>query len=172
MQRVVIREAVPGDAEQIIAHMQSMSHEPSNTIITGPGEFTVTVEEERVLIEEYAQTPNAVMLVAEADGKIICLSDCRGGKRRAVRHAARLGISVHQDWRDQGVGSATMARLVEWATQNPIITRLELEVFTDNPRAVHVYEKLGFQIEGCKRQAVVKDGQYHDTYVMALLLEK
>jgi RimJ/RimL family protein N-acetyltransferase len=172
MQRIIIRETVPADAEQVVAHMQHMSHEPNNTILTGPGEFTVTVEEEREIIEEYAETSNSILLVAEADGEIIGLLHCRGGKRRAVRHAASLGISVHRDWRDKGVGSAMMARLVEWARQNPIITRLELEVFTDNPRAIHVYEKLGFEIEGCKRQAVVKDGQNHDTYVMALLLEK
>jgi RimJ/RimL family protein N-acetyltransferase len=172
MQRIVIRETVPVDAEQIVAHMQRMSHEPNNTILTGPGEFTVTVEEEREIIEEYAETPNSISLVAEADGQIIGLLHCHGGKRRAVRHSASLGISVDRNWRDKGVGSAMMARLVEWGQQNPIITRLELEVFTDNPRAIHVYEKLGFQIEGCKRRAIRKDGEYHDTYVMALLLDK
>jgi RimJ/RimL family protein N-acetyltransferase len=171
MQRVIIREAVPADAEQIVAYMQRISHEPNNNILTGPGEFTLSVEEERQIIEEYAAAGNAVSLVADAGGQIIGLLHCRGGKRRAVRHTASLGITVHQDWRNKGVGSALMARLVEWARQNPVITRLELEVFTDNPRAIHVYEKLGFQIEGCKRRAVYKDGQYHDIYVMALLLE-
>jgi putative acetyltransferase len=49
--------------------------------------------------------------------------------------------------------------------------RLELEVFTNNPRAIHVYEKVGFEIEGCKRRAVLKEDGYHDTYIMSLLVE-
>lgn len=171
MQRIVIREAVPADAEQIVAHMQRISHEPNNNILTGPGEFTFTVEEERQLIEEYTLTDNAIMLVADANGQLIALMHCRGGKRRAARHTASLGITVHRDWRGKGVGSAMMARLIEWATQNPVITRLELEVFTSNQPAIHVYEKFGFQIEGCKRRAYFKDGEYLDAYVMALLLE-
>jgi RimJ/RimL family protein N-acetyltransferase len=64
-----------------------------------------------------------------------------------------------------------MTRVIEWATQNPVIRRLELEVFTTNERAIHVYEKFGFQMEGCKRRAYYKDGDYVDAYVMALLLE-
>jgi len=171
MQRIVIREAVPADAAQIVAYMQRISHEPNNNILTGPGEFTLTVEEERELIEEYSFTPNAVMLVAVADGKIISVMHSRGGKRRAARHTASVGISVDRDWRGKGVGTAMMARLIEWAEQNPVITRLELEVFTSNERAIHVYEKFGFQIEGCKRRAYFKDGDYLDAYVMALLLE-
>jgi RimJ/RimL family protein N-acetyltransferase len=171
MHRIVIREAVPADAGQIVAYMQRISHEPHNNILTGPGEFGFTVEEERDLIEEYSLTENAVMLVAVAEGKLISLLHCRGGKRRAARHTASLGITVRADWRDKGVGSAMMTRVIEWATQNPIIKRLELEVFTTNERAIHVYEKFGFQMEGCKRRAYYKDGDYVDAYVMALLME-
>jgi RimJ/RimL family protein N-acetyltransferase len=171
MQRLVIREAVPADAEQLIAHIQRIGNEPNNTIIGGPGEFNLTIEEERDLIEEYAAAANSIWLVAEADGQIVGVLNCRGGRRQAVRHSASLGISVYQDWRDKGVGGALMNRLVEWARHNPLITRLELEVFTDNPRAIHLYEKVGFEIEGCKRRAVLKENGYHDTYVMSLLVE-
>lgn len=171
MHRIVIREAVPADAGHIVAYMQRISHEPNNNILTGPGEFGFTVEEERDLIEEYSLTDNAVMMVAEAEGKLISLLHCRGGKRRAGRHTASIGITVHRDWRGKGVGSAMMARVVEWATENPVIKRLELEVFTTNERAIHVYEKFGFQMEGCKRRAYYKEGIYLDAYMMALLLE-
>ena len=45
--------------------------------------------------------------------------------------------------------------------------RVELEVFSDNPRAIHLYEKMGFALEGCRRMAVVKNGRYVDEYVMS-----
>jgi RimJ/RimL family protein N-acetyltransferase len=171
MHRIVIREAVPADARRVVAYMQRITHEPNNNILTGPGEFAFTVEEERDLIEEYSLTDNAIILVAEAEGELISLLHCRGGKRRAARHTASIGITVHSDWRGKGVGSAMMARVIEWATQNAIIKRLELEVFTTNERAIHVYEKFGFQMEGCKRRAYFKEGVFVDAYLMALLLE-
>lgn len=43
--------------------------------------------------------------------------------------------------------------MIEWARGTGIIRRMELEVFTHNERAIHVYEKLGFLVEGTKEQA-------------------
>jgi len=172
MQRITIREAVPRDAEEIVAHMERISREPNNNVLTGPGEYTVTPAEEREIIDGYAASDNSIALVAVADGKIIGLLHCRGGRRQAARHSASFGITVHADWRDKGVGSALVQRLIDWGRQNPVIKRLELEVFTTNARAIHVYEKYGFQIEGRKRRAYCKDGAYEDAYIMALLLEE
>ena len=45
--------------------------------------------------------------------------------------------------------------------------RVELEMFADKPRTIHLYEKMGFALEGCRRMAVVKNGRYVDEYVMS-----
>jgi len=50
--------------------------------------------------------------------------------------------------------------------------RIELEVFADNARAVHVYEKVGFHMEGTRRRAIFKFGRYQDLHVMGLLEEE
>ena len=42
-----IREARPADAEQLIAHIQGLIEEPDMNIPLAPGEFNVTVEQER-----------------------------------------------------------------------------------------------------------------------------
>ena len=47
--------------------------------------------------------------------------------------------------------------------------RLELEVFSFNPRAQHVYEKAGFRKEGVRRDAVLDNGRYADVILMAIL---
>ena len=46
---------------------------------------------------------------------------------------------------------------------------MELEVYADNGGAIRLYERLGFETEGCKREAAVKAGAYVDTLVMARL---
>ena len=47
------------------------------------------------------------------------------------------------------------------------LTRLELEVYTDNDAAIRMYEKFGFSHEGILRQHAFRDGQYVDSAVMA-----
>lgn len=49
------------------------------------------------------------------------------------------------------------------------VNRVELEVYAFNPRARHVYEKVGFVHEGTKRQALLWDGEWVDAHLMAVL---
>jgi RimJ/RimL family protein N-acetyltransferase len=167
----VIREATPDDAAGIIAHMEMIAAEPDNGITQSPGEMR-TLEEQRKVLMDDARADNAIFLVAVSDsGEIIGVANFRGGKRLSTRHTGGLGITVHRDWRDHGVGTAMMQHMIEWARHTGIVKRMELEVFTHNKRAFHVYKKLGFEVEGSKRKAYWRDGRYVDAYVMALLFE-
>jgi RimJ/RimL family protein N-acetyltransferase len=166
----VIREAQPDDAEQIIAYVQRIAAEPGVSIVLQPGEFTLTVEQERQFIADRRAEDNSLFLVAEALGHIVGALTLRGGGRRAVRHEAVLGITVAKEWRGRGLGDAMMTRAIEWARRSRVITRIELQVFTSNTVAIHLYQKHGFEIEGRRRKAIFREGEYHDDYVMALLL--
>lgn len=166
----IIREAQPEDAEQIIAFINRIADEPGIAIVIEPGEFTLTVEQEQQYILDRQAEDNSLYLVADAGGEIVGQLGLRGGARHAVRHETLLGITVKKERRGQGVGDALMAQAVDWARKSGVICRVELQVFTSNTHAIHLYEKYGFEIEGCRRKAVFRDGEYHDNYVMALLL--
>ena len=62
-----------------------------------------------------------------------------------------------------------MQAAIELADNWLNLTRLELEVYTDNAPALRLYEKLGFSIEGTMADFAFRDGEYVDTYVMARL---
>lgn len=47
--------------------------------------------------------------------------------------------------------------------------RISLEVYAFNPRARHVYEKVGFVHEGTGRDALIFDGEWIDVHFMAIL---
>jgi RimJ/RimL family protein N-acetyltransferase len=166
---VIIREARLEDAERIIAYIQGLTAEPDIDVVLGPGEFDVSVEDEHKFIRDHA-ADNSILLVGEAGEQIIAVLNCTGGRRKATRHEARLGISVHKEWRNRGLGHRLMARAVEWARGTGIITRVELEVFARNAPAIHLYEKFGFATEGRRRRAFYKNGEYIDSLIMALLL--
>jgi len=103
-------------------------------------------------------------------GEIVGVLSLRSGLRRAMCHEAVLGITVKQEWRGRGVGDTLMTYAVDWARHSGVISRIELQVFTTNTTAIHLYQKHGFEIEGCRRKALFREGLYHDDYVMALLI--
>ena len=168
----VIREATPDDAEQLIAFAKTIADEPNNMIgFSSSAEFTYTIEEERELLRRHFEATNETWLIAESDGAIIANANCSVGNR-GFRYTVHFGISVAKVWRDQGIGTAVLRHIVEWACNNPEIHRLELDVFTINERAIHVYEKVGFQPEGISRQAFLKDGQFLDVLRMAIVFDQ
>ena len=91
----------------------------------------------------------------------------RGADR--MSHSAGLGMSVHDDFQGQGIGTKLVAAAVDLAEGWLNIQRIELHVFTDNEPAIGLYKKFGFEIEGTHRAFAFREGQYVDAYSMARL---
>jgi L-phenylalanine/L-methionine N-acetyltransferase len=89
--------------------------------------------------------------------------------RARRRHVGAIDIVVHDDWHGRGVGAALMRAGLDLADNWLNLTRLELEVYTDNEAAVRLYERFGFEREGTLRQHAFRGGRYVDSYVMARL---
>ena len=88
--------------------------------------------------------------------------------RTGLTHCGRLGIFVVDGYREQGVGRRLMEAVLA-AAWDLGLTRIELDVFSDNLRAIRLYESLGFEHEGRRRRARVLDGITQDFLVMAAL---
>ena len=85
------------------------------------------------------------------------------------RHVGQIGMAVRDDWHGKGAGTALMEAAVDLANQWLNLTRLELDVYTDNEPAIRLYKKFGFVIEGTLINYAYRDGQFVDTYTMARL---
>jgi RimJ/RimL family protein N-acetyltransferase len=167
---VTIREAVPEDAEKLIEYVHHISNEPGIHLELSPGDFTLTVEEEQDYIRRCAASENSLFLVAEHDSEIIGSLTCSGSDRKAIRHVTSLGISIAADFRNQGIGHLMLAWVINWARGTGIVTRIHLSVFERNKPAIHLYRKFGFLVEGQRRNAIFRNGEYQDTLIMALIL--
>lgn len=107
-------------------------------------------------------------LVAVFEDRVIGMLSVQTFPQRARRrHVGAIGISVHADWQGKGVGSALMRAGLDLADNWLNLSRLELEVYTDNEAAIKLYERFGFEKEGTLRQHAFRNGQYVDSYVMA-----
>jgi ribosomal protein S18 acetylase RimI-like enzyme len=168
-----VRQALPADARGYIRLIKNVLREqPPVDTPYAPDEFDPPVERIRDRIAEVAQSDNSLFLVAEAERRIVGSLTCGGGTLQADRHMTALGVYVEKEWRDQGIGGALMARCIGWVETNPVVERVELEVYAHNDRAIHLYEKFGFEREGCKRRLYYQNGTPIDMLIMARLWEK
>lgn len=100
---------------------------------------------------------------------LIGMLDFTPGHRQRIAHMGELGMSVGRELREAGVGGALMQCLLDWAAAHPVIEKVCLKVHANNPRAIGLYRKHGFQEEG--RQA--KDLKYGpNDYVDTVLMAK
>lgn len=72
-----------------------------------------------------------------------------------------VGISILKDYWGLGLGTMLLEEVLIWVKENGVLFRLELDVQTRNERAVHLYQKMGFEIEALmKRGARTDDGTF------------
>ena len=74
--------------------------------------------------------------------------------------------------RNRGIGTFAVTEMLKHGFDDMNLHRIELEVLVSNSRAIHLYEKIGFEKEGIKKKAAFKNGLYVDVAFMALLSEK
>ena len=117
------------------------------------------------------QAPDAYSLVAEIEGRVVGNLGLHLEPAPRRRHCAGIGMGVHDDFQGRGVGTALMTALVDLADNWLGLRRIELSVYTDNPAAIHLYEKFGFVVEGTARHYALRNGVYVDVYMMARLRE-
>jgi len=123
---------------------------------------------EAQLEKEAVERPLAIDL-RQGDGwKLI--GSCSVFDINWVSSSAELGIMIGEKsvW-NQGLGTQVMTLLLRHCFETLNLNRAFLHVFGENARARRSYEKAGFVVEGCMRQAVFKQGKYDDIYIMSVL---
>lgn len=73
------------------------------------------------------------------------------------------------DDRGKGAGTFAIEKMLHHAFMDLNLHRLTLDVLEDNVAAIKLYTHAGFVKEGVKREAVYKNGSYHNEIFMSLL---
>lgn len=98
------------------------------------------------------------------------VGSCQLHSIHPVNRSAELQIRIGaDDAQDRGVGTAAVRLLLRCAFEELALHRVQLRVFATNERARHVYERVGFRVEGVQREAVCIDGAWIDVVLMAIL---
>ncbi|HZG86842.1 GNAT family N-acetyltransferase [Paenibacillus sp.] len=162
-----VRTVTEQDAEAFVRLLNQIDGE-SDFMLYEPGERSVTAEQQREKIAALGE--RSTILVAELEGALTGYVMADGGFANRNKHCAYLVVGVLQACSGRGVGTRLFEELERWAVDRRL-TRLELTVMRHNERAIALYRKMGFDIEGVKRRSLFVNGEYVDEYYMGKLLE-
>ena len=106
--------------------------------------------------------------VALADGEVVGWCDISRHFFPSHAHRGNLGMGIIPEYRGRGLGRRLIETTLKRARETGF-SRVELDVHTDNARAIALYEKVGFVKEGVVRDAACIDGRYLDAISMAVI---
>jgi RimJ/RimL family protein N-acetyltransferase len=166
--RPSIRIAGPADAAALLSLKRCLDRE-TEFMLFEPDERKSTAEDLARHLEAVALSDNSVVMVAGDDDELDGYVELSGGKFRRNRTTTHLVIGVRAAAGGQGLGRTLVELAQRWATEHGL-RRLELTVMAHNHRAIGLYERMGFQREGRRAEALLIDGRFHDELSMAILL--
>ncbi len=157
-----VREATLDDIGAFVAVLVAVAQEGRWIGTEAPVDAEQRAERLRAQIAD-----GDVLLVLEDDGRHV------GNSALHRTHAAgvvSLGMAIVADARGRGGGRMLIEALIARA-RDLGCHKVELEVWPDNERAITLYEKYGFEVEGLRRDHYRRrDGTLRSSLIMALLL--
>ena len=163
--RVKFRPCQSDDTEMLWEMFSTLSENSASNLIPPftrkrIESWTSNIDYEKVL---------AIVAVIKKEKRIIADASLEFNPNEDSKHMAQLGIVVHDKYQNKGIGTALLKHLLNIAKMKKL-RKVWLEVVSNNNIAIHIYKKVGFQIEGKLIKERFINGNYRDEYRMAILL--
>ncbi|CAM2799347.1 GNAT family N-acetyltransferase [Paenibacillus taichungensis] len=121
-------------------------------------------------IENAAQDDSRLMLLIALQENDQVIGEIALMDLHTKNLSAHIRIAIdHTEHQGKGYGSEALLLMLDYGFGICNLHRIELEVYAFNQRAIRTYEKLGFQREGVRREALYYNHQYHDAIQMSML---
>lgn len=167
--KIIIRVPEIKDAESLIEHVKKINKE-TTFLIREEEEFNFTIKQQESFIRARLNSDINLFIIAEVEGKIIGSCILSGTNLKREKHKMDLNISIQKEYWGIGIGKKLIETSIDWAKENNI-EKIGLKVDTSNSKAVGLYEKLGFEVEGrLLKDKYMSDGSYRNSYLMGLIL--
>lgn len=118
------------------------------------------------LIKADTENKRNLFLVAVVHDQIVGFSRCEGNQLKRFSHKIEFGVCVLKEFWGFAIGKNLLKESIAWADSNDI-KKITLNVLETNDKAITLYKKLGFEIEGIlKKDKILSDGKYYNTIIM------
>ena len=150
-QTVVLKNGIEallrnGDVADGLAVFENfnLTHAETDYLLSYPDENSYDPDKEATFLEEKTKSPNEIEIIAIIDGKIAGTAGIEAvGEKYKVKHRAEFGISILKEYWGLGLGRALATACIQCA-KDAGYEQLELDVVSENARALSLYRSLGF----------------------------
>ena len=163
--QITIRSVETEDAQAILNLKRGYIKNTSTLPLT-LDDYPNDLKKEINLIQDYLNSENSVFLVAEYNHELIGNIDITGSKRSKIAHTAMLGMGIHEQWRNQGLGKILIQCAINWATHKSKLEIVWLDVYSSNEIGYSLYKKMGFSVSGIIKNFFKEGNQYIDKIQM------
>ena len=156
-----------GEDGAAVFEVFNKTHEETDNMRTYPDENSYDADKESEFLQKAADSENEIEILAVVGGNLVGTAGIfRIGAKDKQKHRAGFGIGILRDYWGLGIGTALTEACIECARKAGY-TQVELEVVSDNGRAVSVYEKCGFAEYGRNPRGFRKrTGEYQELIYM------
>lgn len=140
-------------------------HDEGEFLRLSPHEIKETINDEIVLIRSTESRNRLILVVKDIQRIFGYLSACVNDKEKKI---TRVTLGVLKEYHGNGVGSAFIKRMENWACSMNI-KEIEMNVMTHNLPALGLYQKVGYQIIGATPLYKLYDS---DKFVYDYILRK
>jgi putative acetyltransferase len=160
---ILLREAMSDDIDRLTDFYKSLSEE---VLIYGLPPY------DRTRVERFLSGLGRDIIVLALDHeKVVGHLQIFVYTLQRLKGIGELIIYLHQDYLNKGLGTHMMTFALELVRRKGL-HRVFLQVVKDNTRAVHLFKKMGFILEGILKDAYFGvDGRYHDILLMAKIFD-
>ncbi|APX72373.1 GNAT family N-acetyltransferase [Companilactobacillus allii] len=149
-EQLILREAIPDDAEKLLEFLKLASKQ--SDFIKHDSLDEVTIDQEKNSLDIIYNSDDNELVVAIFDDEIIGF--CR--LENSDKEIAELGVVVDKDFWGNGIGSYLIEDALNWAKESSL-KKVFLEVYKNNPVAIHIYHKYGFTTESEKHETLIME---------------
>lgn len=163
--KYVVRSAIEEDAKELSELRLQIDGETEN-LDREKGEAFIDVLGFEKIIKTDSESNRNIFLVAVVHNRIVGFTRCEGNQLNRTSHKVEFGVCVLKEFWGYGIGKNLLKEAISWADNNGI-KKITLSVLETNEKAIELYQKHGFEVEGIlKRDKVLSDGQYYNTVMM------
>lgn len=129
---------------QLVSENFNLTHGETDFLLSYPDENSFDAKQEGQFLKKKTESENEIEIIAEIDSAVVGTAGIEAlGTKYKVRHRAELGISVSKEFWGLGIGQGLLSACIECA-KNAGYLQLELNVVSENTRAVSMYKRAGF----------------------------
>lgn len=154
---ITIEKASPADAAAFLDFLKTVGAQTDNLTFGAEG-LPFSEEDEADFLAQMEDSKDSVMLVAK-EGRAIIGNASLSRLPRRMSHRGEFCIAVAEEYWNKGIGSRLLENILVFARENSFEV-LDLQVRSDNARAIRLYEKFGFQKTGTHPAFFKMNGQY------------